>query len=49
MLIEKLRHQPAGHRSHCFDTSPEAIERLQLALEASEISIARTVAMPSAY
>jgi len=44
MLIEKLRHQLAGHRSHRFGTSSETIEQLQLALEASEISIAKTAA-----
>jgi len=41
MLIEKLRHQLAGHRSHRFGTSSETIEQLQLALEATEISIAK--------
>lgn len=44
MLIEKLRHQLAGHRSHRFGTSSETIEQLQLALEASEISIAKMTA-----
>ena len=29
MLIEKLRHQLAGHRSHRFGTSSETIEQLQ--------------------
>ena len=44
MLIEKLRHQLAGHRSHRFGTSSETIEQLQLALEASEISVAKMTA-----
>jgi len=44
MLIEKLRHQLAGHRSHRFGTSPETIEQLQLALESSEISVAKMTA-----
>ena len=44
MLIEKLRHQLAGHRSHRFGTSSETIEQLQLALEATEISIAKMTA-----
>ena len=44
MLIEKLRHQLAGHRSHRFGTSSETIEQLQLALETSEISIAKLTA-----
>ncbi len=41
---EKLRHQLAGHRSHRFGTSSETIEQLQLALETSEISIAKITA-----
>ena len=41
MLIEKLRHQLAGHRNHRFGSSSESIEQLQLALETSEIAIAR--------
>ena len=44
MLIEKLRHQLAGHRSHRFGSSSETILQLQLALEASEISVARMTA-----
>ncbi len=28
MLIEKLRHQSAGHRGHRFGTSLETIEQL---------------------
>jgi transposase len=44
MLIEKLRHQLAGHRSHRFGSSSETIEQLQLALEASEISVAKMTA-----
>jgi transposase len=44
MLIEKLRHQLAGHRSHRFGTSSETIEQLQLALEASEIATASMTA-----
>ena len=44
MLIEKLRHQLASHRSHRFGSSSETIEQLQLALEASEISVAKMTA-----
>ena len=44
MLIEKLRHQLAGHRSHRFGTSSETIEQLQPALEATQISIAKMTA-----
>ena len=44
MLIEKLRHQLAGHRSHRFGTSSESIEQLQLALETSEIATASMTA-----
>lgn len=44
MLIEKLRHQLAGHRSHRFGPSPEMILQLQLALEASEIATASMTA-----
>lgn len=44
MLIEKLRHQLAGHRSHRCGTSSETIEQLQLALETTEISIAKMTA-----
>ena len=44
MLIEKLRHQLAGHRSHRFGPSSETIDQLQLALEASEIAVAKMTA-----
>lgn len=44
VLIEKLRHQLAGHRSARFGTSSERIEQLQLALETSEIAIAKMTA-----
>ncbi len=44
LLIEKLRHQLAGHRNHRFGASSETIEQLQLALEASEIAIAKMTA-----
>jgi len=44
VLIEKLRHQLAGHRSARFGTSSESIEQLQLALETSEIAIAKMTA-----
>ena len=44
LLIEKLRHQLAGHRSHRFGISSETIEQLQLALEASENSVAKITA-----
>jgi hypothetical protein len=44
MLIEKLRQQLAGRRSHRFGPSSETIELLQLALEASEISVAKMTA-----
>ena len=40
MLIEKLRHQLAGHRAHRFGASSETAEQLQLALEASEVAVA---------
>ena len=40
MLIEKLRHQLAGHRAHRFGPSGESAEQLQLALEASEVAVA---------
>ena len=33
VLIEKLRHQLAGHRAHRFGASAETAEQLQLALE----------------
>ena len=32
VLIEKLRHQLAGHRNHRFGASSESIDQLQLAL-----------------
>lgn len=38
ILIEKLRHQLAGHRAHRFGASSETAEQLQLALETSEIA-----------
>ena len=38
VLIEKLRHQLAGHRAHRFGPSGESAEQLQLALEASEVA-----------
>jgi len=44
VLIEKLRHQLAGHRAHRFGASSEAIEQLQLALETSEIATATMTA-----
>jgi transposase len=44
MLIEKLRHQLAGHRSHRFGTPSETIEQLRLALEASEVAVAKMTA-----
>lgn len=44
VLIKKLRHQLAGHCSHRFGTSSEAIEQLQLALEASEVAVAKMTA-----
>nr|WP_245727392.1 IS66 family transposase zinc-finger binding domain-containing protein [Paracoccus isoporae] len=44
VLIEKLRHQLAGHRAHRFGTSSESIEQLQLALETSEIAAAAMIA-----
>lgn len=44
MLIEKLRHQLAGQRRHRFGTSSETIEQLQLALEASEVAVAKMTA-----
>lgn len=40
VLIEKLRHQLAGHRAHRFGPSGESAEQLQLALEASEVAAA---------
>ena len=44
LMIEKLRHQLASHRSHRFGPSSETIEQLQLALEASEIAVAKMTA-----
>ncbi len=44
VLIEKLRHQLAGHRAHRFGASSETSEQLQLALEMSEIAIAAMTA-----
>ncbi|MBL4598043.1 MAG: IS66 family transposase [Rhizobiaceae bacterium] len=40
VLIEKLRHQLAGHQAYRFGVSSETAGQLQLALEASEIAIA---------
>jgi hypothetical protein len=40
LLIEKLRHQLAGHRAYRFGISSGTAERLQLALETSEIGSA---------
>ena len=44
VLIEKLRHQLAGHRNHRFGASSESIDQLQLALETSEIAVAKMTA-----
>ena len=44
VLIEKLRHQLAGHRAHRFGASSETAEQLQLALEMSEIALAAVTA-----
>ncbi|MGH7186594.1 MAG: IS66 family transposase, partial [Pseudomonadota bacterium] len=44
VLIEKLRHQLAGHRAHRFGASSETAEQLQLALETTEIAIAAMTA-----
>ncbi|WP_426038199.1 IS66 family transposase [Cypionkella sp. TWP1-2-1b2] len=44
VLIEKLRHQLAGHRAHRFGASSETADQLQLALEMSEIAIAAMTA-----
>lgn len=44
ILIEKLRHQLAGHRAHRFGASSETVEQLQLALETSEIAAAAMTA-----
>lgn len=43
VLIEKLRHQLAGHRAHRFGSSGESAEQLQLALEASEVAVATII------
>ena len=44
ILIEKLRHTLAGQRIHRLGTSSESIEQLQLALENSEIAVAKIAA-----
>ena len=44
VLIEKLRHQLAGHRAHRFGASAETAEQLQLALETSELAAAAMTA-----
>jgi transposase len=44
VLIEKLRHQLAGHRAHRFGSSSETADQLQLALETSEIAAAAMTA-----
>ena len=44
ILIEKLRHQLAGHRAHRYGTSAETAEQLQLALETSELAAAAMTA-----
>ena len=44
VLIQKLRHQLAGHRAHRFGASSETSEQLQLALEMTEIAIAAITA-----
>ena len=44
ILIEKLRHQLAGHRAHRFGTSSETADQLQLALETSELAAAAMTA-----
>lgn len=44
ILIEKLRHQLAGHRAHRFGASSESADQLQLALETSEIAAAAMTA-----
>ncbi|MBK6469030.1 MAG: IS66 family transposase [Rhodobacter sp.] len=44
VLIEKLRHQLAGHRAHRFGASSETSDQLQLALEMSEIAISTLTA-----
>ncbi len=44
ILIEKLRHQLAGHRAHRFGASSETAEHLQRALETNEIAAAAKTA-----
>ncbi len=44
ILIEKLRHQLAGHSASRFGASSETAEQLQLALETSEIAAAAMTA-----
>jgi transposase len=44
ILIEKLRHQLAGHRAHRFGASSETAGQRQLALETSEIAAAAMTA-----
>lgn len=44
LLIEKLRHQLAGHRAHRLGHSSETADQLQLALETSEIATAAMAA-----
>jgi len=44
ILIEKLRHHLASQRNHWFGSSSESIEHLQLALETSEIAVAKMTA-----
>jgi hypothetical protein len=44
ILIEKLRHQLAGHRAHRFGASSETADQLQLTLETSEIAAAAMTA-----
>ena len=44
VLIEKLRHQLAGHRAHRFGASSETSDQLQLALEMSELAISTLTA-----
>ncbi|MDF3907825.1 IS66 family transposase, partial [Paracoccus sp. AS002] len=44
ILIEKLRHQLAGHRAHRFGAASETAEQPQLALETSEIAAAAMTA-----
>ena len=44
ILIEKLRHQLAGHRAHRFGASAETADQLQLALETSELAAAAMTA-----